>query len=163
MPSPHSPHPQVISVRENPNLAQTAIGYIQAAWPDVPGVVYEDCISHSLNASGPLPQWYLLLKDDSPIGCAGLIPNDFISRADLWPWLCALFISPGERGNGYASLLIERCKQDCRRLGFSALYLITDHIGLYEKHGFRFLGTGFGVSGQPTRIYEFHLPDGSAR
>jgi len=83
---------EIISVREKPGYKDKAINYFQQKWPSVLPKIYEDCISHSLTTSNPLPQWYLLQKEDEIIGCAGLITNDFISRMDLYPWVCAIFI-----------------------------------------------------------------------
>ena len=81
----------VESVRENPRITQDAIKYIQSKWANPNSLkVYEDCISNCINSNNGLPQWYLLLDQDKIIGCAGLITNDFISRMDLFPWLCAL-------------------------------------------------------------------------
>ena len=87
------------------------------------------------------------------LGCAGLIPNDFISRADLWPWLCALYIEPEARGKGMGGVLIRHAEEACRRLGFPSLYLTTDLQGYYERYGYSFLGTGYGPDGGESRIY----------
>lgn len=46
---------KIISVREHPEFADTAIGYISACWPEVRPVLYEDCIRHAVSAAGPLP------------------------------------------------------------------------------------------------------------
>ena len=82
---------KVISVRENINYRDTIIQYIQSKWESVPPIVYEDSISHCIDSHNPLPQWYILVNNvDDIIGCAGLITHDFISRMDLYPWLCAL-------------------------------------------------------------------------
>lgn len=105
---------KIISVRNNPEYKEQAIKYLQNSWPEVSPVIYENCISHSINAEQPLPQWYLLEKDDEIVGCAGLVTNDFISRMDLYPWLCALFIEEQHRGNSYGSLLIEQAKKDSK-------------------------------------------------
>ena len=145
---------RIVSVREHPEFADTAIGYISACWPEVRPVLYEDCIRHAVSAAGPLPQWYLLMSGGEPAGCAGLIANDFISRMDLWPWACALYVAEHMRGHAYGRLLLVRGGEDARRAGFGKLYLSTDHAGLYEKWGFRYIGQGYHPWDAESRIYE---------
>ncbi len=148
---------KIISVRENPSYCGKAIEYFQKSWPTVFPKIYEDCINHCITSDNDLPQWYLLEKDNEVIGCAGLITNDFISRMDLIPWLCALYIDERQRGNGYSSLLIEKAKADSLKAGYDYLYLSTDHIGYYEKLGFTYIGQGYHPWVDESRIYQIEL------
>ncbi len=118
-------------------------------------IIYEDCINHCINAENPLPQWYLLENEDEIIGCAGLITNDFISRMDLYPWICAIFVDEKHRGNNYTSLLIEKAKDDAQRFGYKSINLCTEMIGFYEKHEFKFIGVGYHPWGESSRIYQY--------
>lgn len=147
---------RIISVRENPEYRDIAIEYISSKW-SAPRIVYQDSITHCITTPNPLPQWYLLEKDDEIIGCAGLITNDFISRMDLYPWVCGVFIEEAHRGHAYASLLLERAKADSIKAGFKNLYLSTDHIGFYEKYDFHYIGQGYHPWDEESRIYECHL------
>ena len=150
--------PFVISVREHPELVDEAIRYIAEKWSSPESyAVYEDCITHARHSATNLPQWYLLREGERTVGCAGLITNDFISRMDLFPWLCALYIEEDCRGNAYGSLLIERIKLDAKRFGYPSVYLATDHVGYYEKYGFSYIGTGYHPWGESSRIYESKL------
>lgn len=144
---------KIISVRECPQYKERAIKYFSSKW-SVPEKVYEDSITHCITASNPLPQWYLLEKDEQIIGSAGLITNDFISRMDLYPWVCGVFIEEEHRGNAYASVLLERARRDARKAGFEHMYLCTDHIGFYEKYGYHYIGQGYHPWGEESRIYE---------
>lgn len=148
---------KIFSVRVNPDYKEKAIQYFQQSWPGVLPIIYEDCISHSITAKNFLPQWYLLEKEGDIIGGAGLITNDFISRGDLYPWVCALFIEEKHRGNAYASLLLAKAAEDTKAAGFEHLYLSTEHIGLYEKYGFQYIGQGYHPWGEASRIYELNL------
>ena len=96
-----------------------------------------------------------MLKDDEIIGSYGLIVNDLTSRQDLWPWLCALYVEKNERGKALVSRLLAHGRQEAKKLGFSKVYLVTDHVGFYEKYGWRYKGQGFNLcSGAIDRIYE---------
>ncbi|MDF2656402.1 MAG: family acetyltransferase [Bacillota bacterium] len=159
---------EIISVRERPEYKFTAIRYFQEKWADADSEkIYEDCILHCIDAHAPLPQWYLLCAGDEIVGCAGLITNDFISRMDLYPWVCALFIEDQYRGRGYGALLLEKAKKDAIQGGFETLYLCTDHIGYYEQYGFSYIGEGYHPWGTSSRVYaaktgpekEHHSPE----
>jgi GNAT superfamily N-acetyltransferase len=148
---------KVISIRENPEYKDQAIRYFQRKWQSVLPVIYDDCINHCISSVNPLPQWYLLEKEGAIIGCAGLITNDFISRMDLYPWICAVYVEEAHRGNNYASLLIEKAKTDAKEAGLKHVYLSTDHIGYYEKFGFVYIGQGYHPWGDESRIYQFKI------
>jgi GNAT superfamily N-acetyltransferase len=148
---------KIISIRECPNFLTEAIQFLQQAWPNVLPQLYEDCLTHSINAPTALPQWYLLYKNGEPIDCAGLITNDFISRMDLYPWLCALYISKNHRGNNYAQLLVQHAKIAAKKYGYNHLYLCTNHINYYEKMGFQYIGDDYHPWNERSRIYSINL------
>lgn len=146
---------KIVSVRENPALCDAVIAYFQEKWASEGSMkVYKDCIRSSLTSDSPLPEWYVMLDGDKMMGCAGLIANDFISRMDLWPWLCALYVEPAYRGHAYGSLLIERARADAAQKGYDRLYLCSDHVGYYEKYGFKRIGTGYHPWGETSGIFE---------
>lgn len=150
--------PIVYSVRRAPELAERAIEYFQLRWASEQSMqVYADCISHSLLAEGNLPQWYLLMDNGEICGGAGLIPNDFISRMDLLPWLCALYIEEERRGNEYGKMLIDTVKADAKAFGFTALYLCSDHVGYYERYGFSDIGVGYHPWGESSHIFRAEI------
>ena len=146
---------RIISVRENPGMCDRVIAYFQEKWASEDSrMVYEDCIRSSLSSKTPLPEWYLLMDGERIVGCAGLISNDFISRMDLMPWLCALYIEEDCRGHAYGSLLIDRIRSDAAKKGFDKLYLCSDHMGFYEKYGFTRIGTGYHPWGETSGVFE---------
>ena len=92
----------------------------------------------SLETTSLLPQWFLLEQKGEIIGCGGLITNDFISRVDLYPWLCALYVEEKFRNQGLGGKLIEYVADVACKLGYQNLYCCTDHVEYYEKYLFHF-------------------------
>ena len=127
----------LISAREHPERLDEIIAFFQRHWATQDSaMVYEDCIRSCVDAPSPLPQWYVVESGQDIAAGFGLIPNDFISRMDLSPWLC------------------HAARREAARLGFARLYLCTDHVGYYERSGFEYIADGWHPWGERSRIYE---------
>lgn len=141
----------IVSIRENPEHLDRAIDYFSSRW-HIDRNIYKDCIANSLTTESLLPRWYLMMKGDEIIGSYGLITNDLISRQDLWPWLCALYVEETERGKALGEKLLAHGRREAQKLGFSKVYLCTDHTDYYEKYGWNHIGQGFGI-GYSAKVY----------
>lgn len=147
----------IIGIRENPEFAEQAIQYFTERW-GIDERIYRDCMMNSLKTRNALPRFYLMLEGKRILGGFGLIMNDFVSRQDLFPYLCALYIEEDQRGKALGSRLLEHGRQEAGRLGFDKLYLCTDHIGYYEKYYWRYIGEGYHPWNASCRIYEKDTP-----
>ena len=144
---------KIVNIKEHSEYQEIMTNYFITHWAsDDSKMVYVDCIENS-KSKDSLSNWYLLLDEDKVIGCAGLISNDFVSRMDLLPYLCALYIEEDYRGHNYGSLLIEKIKEDVSKMGYDYLYLCSDHVGYYEHFGFNRIATGYHPWGETSEIF----------
>ena len=104
----------------------------------VPTSSYLECMEAYLSKETEYG-WYLCLSGDRIVGGMGVIENDFHDRKDLSPNICAVYTEKEYRGKGIARHLLDMTVEDMRTKGVSPIYLVTDHIGLYEKYGWDFL------------------------
>lgn len=150
---------EIVNVKGYQGGLDKAVDYIHGVWGSEKNYLYyKDAIYHSSLTEKPLPMFFLLLKNNEIIGCSALITNDFISRHDLYPWIACLFVDEKERGQEYGNLLMEHAEKEAKNIGFSIVYLTTDHDGYYEKYGWRRIEDGVDLfSCEPTRIYEKQL------
>lgn len=144
--------PKILNVRDNPEYLETAADYLSSKW-EIDRQVYFDSVSDSISTYNELPRWHLMEYDGKIIGSFGLIENDFMVRKDLSPWLCALYIEPHMRGKELGAALLEHGRKEAQKMGFSKLYLCTDHIGYYEKYGWNYFGDEESEFGGATRVY----------
>ena len=141
-----------ITLREQPELEQQTAGWFHEKW-GVPEEAYLECMDAYLGGTTEYG-WYLCLDDGRIIGGLGVIENDFHDRKDLAPNVCAVYTEEAYRGKGVAGNLLNMVVEDMRDKGISPLYLVTDHIGFYERYGWKFLCMVQG-DGEPdmTRMY----------
>lgn len=141
-----------ITLRERPELKDDAAQWFHQKW-GVPVDAYLACMDAYL-AGQTEYGWYLCLDGDKIIGGMGVIENDFHDRKDLTPNVCAVYTEKDYRCKGIAGHLLGLVVEDMRGKGISPLYLVTDHIGFYERYGWEFLCMVQG-DGEPemTRMY----------
>ena len=68
----------------------------------------------------------------------GVIENDFHNRKDLRPNVCAVYTEQEYRGKGVAGRLLDMTVADLKNKGITPVYLVTDHVGFYERYGWEF-------------------------
>ena len=143
---------QYITLKERPELAETAAEWFHQKW-GVPEEAYLDCIRANLSGETDYG-WYLCMDGDRIIGGMGVIENDFHDRKDLAPNVCAVYTEEAYRGQGIAGRLLNLTVEDMRKKGISPLYLVTDHVGFYERYGWEFLCMAQGDDEpEMTRMY----------
>ena len=143
---------EYISLREKSEIKDLAAEWFHSK-RGVPTEAYLECMDAYL-CNETEYGWYLCLSGNQIIGGMGVIENDFHDRKDLTPNVCAVFTEEGYRGQGIAGNLLNMVVNDMKSKGISPIYLITDHIGFYEKYGWEFLCMVQG-DGEPnmTRMY----------
>lgn len=127
---------QYITLRERSDLKQSAAEWFNSKW-GVPTAAYLECIDMYLNNKTEYG-WYLCLDGNKIVGGLGVIENDFHNRPDLTPNICAVFTEEKYRGRKIAGRLLDMAVEDLRAKGVTPVYLLTDHIGFYEKYGWEF-------------------------
>ena len=143
---------QHITLREKPELKDTAAEWFHSKW-GVPKEAYLECMNAYLDKETEYG-WYLCMDGDQIIAGMGVIENDFHDRKDLTPNVCAVYTDEKYRGQGIAGKLLQMTVEDLRSKGITPVYLVTDHIGFYERYGWEFLCMVQG-DGEPdmTRMY----------
>ena len=143
---------EFITLRERPELMEPAARWFHGKW-GVPKEAYAECMEAYLSGRTELG-WYLCLYDGGIVGGLGAIENDFHDRRDLAPNICAVYTEEAHRGKGVAGRLLGLAVEDLRSKGISPVYLLTDHVGFYERYGWEFFCMAQG-DGEPqaSRLY----------
>ena len=143
---------ECVALRDRPALVEAAADWFHEKW-GVPREAYLARMSANLRGETAYG-WYLCLDGDRIVGGLGVIDNDFHDRRDLTPNVCAVYTEPDCRGRGVAGRLLDLAVADMRLQGISPLYLVTDHVGFYERYGWEFLCmVREADSHRPTRMY----------
>ena len=130
-------HRKYITLRDEPELKDAAAAWFHSKW-GVPEQAYLDCMTAYLNRETEYG-WYLCMDGDQIVAGMGVIENDFHDRKDLTPNVCAVYTEEEYRGKGIAGKLLNMTVEDLRSKGITPVYLVSDHIGFYERYGWEFL------------------------
>jgi putative acetyltransferase len=141
-----------IEPRDNSKIAEAIRDVlIEFGVPKV-GTAYEDqaldCMFQTYDH--PRNRYFVLEKDDEILGGAGVAP-----LADYDPKVCELqkmYFKPEARGLGLGALMMDKCLDFARSVGFKQCYLETmpymeEARVLYRKVGFKSIQSSLGNTG----------------
>ena len=129
---------EILKLREHGELAQRAAEWFHQKW-GIPMEAYAESINECIADREAVPQWYIVMENDTIIGGLGVIENDFHNRKDLTPNVCAVYVEEEYRCQGIAGEMLNFVCMDMKKKGIDTLYLVTDHTSFYERYGWKFL------------------------
>lgn len=146
----------IAKLREHHELAEAAAEWFHQKW-GFPIEAYKESIAACISNKSTVPQWYLVMENNTIVGGLGVIENDFHNRKDLTPNICAVYVEEAYRCQGIAGEMLSFACQDMKKKGIDTLYLVTDHTAFYERYGWKFLCMVQG-DGEPdlSRMYIYN-------
>ncbi len=104
------------------------------------------------------PITFIAIKDSKCVGVVSIFENDLKSQDKLKPWLAALYVEPTHRGRGIAKVLIDSVLEKTKKLGFSEVYLRTEHTAdYYKSKGWDFVFKTNDEKDQETEVFKYRL------
>lgn len=88
---------------------------------------------------GQFSDWervFVALDDDQIAGYCTFAKTDCIPDVSYTPYIGFMFVGEQYRGQRLSEKLILSVLTYAKELGFEKVYLVSDHVNLYEKYGF---------------------------
>ncbi|MGN0403099.1 MAG: GNAT family N-acetyltransferase [Acetatifactor sp.] len=95
----------------------------------------------------------MLTEEEKLVSFCTLAPLDDIQPTKLSPWVGFVYTFPEYRGHRYAGELLDYAECLAAIMGKEAVYISTNHVGLYEKYGYEFFETAKDMGGEDSRVY----------
>ncbi len=117
-----------------------------------PGTVYFDDATDRLSDVFKADKciYFVAGQDGEILGGGGIYPTANLPNGTCE--LVKLYLSPQARGKGIGKMLMKKCIQAAKEMGYKRIYLetmpeLTIAIPMYEKAGFTYLSAAQGSSG----------------
>ncbi len=96
----------------------------------------------------------ILAEDQGHIaGYCTVSGTDCIPDVPYMPYIGMLFVGEEYRGKRLSQRMIDDASEYLKELGFSEVYLVSDHENLYEKYGFQVIDEKMAPWGRMQKIY----------
>jgi Acetyltransferases len=93
------------------------------------------------------------LENNTIAGYCTLIKTDCIPEVSYTPYISHMFVGENFRGNRISEKLILCALKYAKELGFQKVYLVSDHVNLYEKYDFVKIDEKLDLWGRKEKIY----------
>ena len=96
---------------------------------------------------------FAAIMDGRIVGMVTMMKTDYYPLPDIYPWISTLFVSEAYRGRRISEKLIDSANAYAKTLGFDKTYIPSEHIGLYEKYGYRYVRDIVNYGNGVDRLY----------
>lgn len=102
-------------------------------------------------------QLFMLMDGDNLVSFATFTGQDAVRDEAITPWIGFVFTEPVYRGHRYAGQLLTHAEKCAHKLGYSKIYICTDHVGLYEKYGYLYQENRIDIWGDDQQVFYKNL------
>ena len=88
------------------------------------------------NALLPWERVFAAVEDGRFAGFCNVSAHDCLPDAPYTPYIGDVFVDEAYRGRRISEQMIRAALAYMKTLGYDKVYLVSDHVGLYEKYGF---------------------------
>lgn len=147
----HFGFPEIKKVYKDTELADKLIRFVEDfSWKDVQ--------EHTLRVlrNWEFSEWetmFAALIDNQIVGMASIMKTDYYPLPEIFPWISSVFVDEKHRGHRISERLIMAANEYAKAAGFDKTYIPTEHIGLYEKYGYRYLKDIVNYGSGTDRLY----------
>ena len=142
---------EIRRVEKDTELARELLAFVEGfSWFEVREHV------RALIADWAFEDWetpFAALANGEIIGMATIMKTDYYPLPEVFPWVSTVFVAEPFRGRRISGLLIDFANGYARGLGFGRTYIPSEHAGLYEKYGYRYLKDIASYAGGVDRLY----------
>jgi putative acetyltransferase len=141
-----------IAAKDNASLAQLIRTTLKEFGANHPGTVYFDDITDHLFEVFETPRsvYFVAELNNEIVGGGGIFPTAGLPNDTCE--LVKMYLYPQVRGIGLGSMLIQKCIDYAKEVGYKNIYIETmpelkQALKTYEKFGFEYIDRAMGNSG----------------
>lgn len=102
---------------------------------------------------------FVVLQDKQIIAYCTFTEVDSIPGLSYYPFIGFIFVDENFRGSRTSLKLINKAMEYAKSLHFPKVYIISGHIGLYEKFGFRKIDEKKDIYGNLEQIFSKEIQE----
>jgi predicted N-acetyltransferase YhbS len=151
---------EILNLQDNPKYINKVANWLYKEFVESikPHIKLADIIKSLENHNKEsIPMTLIARNDGECVGTISLFEND-MKTLDFTPYLGALYVDEKHRNEGIGKQLIDEILSLTRQLGYSAIYLRTEHASkYYEELGWQFIIKTQDEIGLETEVYKMEL------
>lgn len=128
---------EIRKVDKDTDLAEKLIRFVEHfSWEDVKEHILQ------MLRTWAFTDWeavFVAIADGQIVGMTTVMKTDYYPLPEIFPWISSVFVSEDYRGHRISEKLIDFANAYAKANGFDRTYIPSEHIGLYEKYGYRYL------------------------
>lgn len=128
---------RIEKVEKNTQLAEKLLGFIDScSWTEVKQHL-TDMVKNWV-----FTDWeamFAAILDDKIVGITSIMKTDYYPMPEIYPWISCVFVSEEYRGHRISEKLIAFANRYAEENGFKRSFIPSEHVGLYEHYGYRYL------------------------